>query len=78
MTIPAPPPQNKVTDKGDVIIEPDGMCAFRTMGRGVHDGFTFRNPTDQHVKKTSHGSAGNSKEDIKEYAHDHAVPLLLL
>lgn len=78
MAIPASPPQNKVTDKGDIIIEPNGMCALRAMGRGVHDGLAFGNPTDQHVKKTSYGSAGDSKEDIKEHAHNHVVPLFLL
>jgi hypothetical protein len=56
-TGPAFAQENDVTDERNVVIEFDPCTAMGTSGRGIDDGFSFRDSMDTNVEKASHYKA---------------------
>jgi hypothetical protein len=73
MTVPAFPPQNKITDDGNIIVKPYGMTAIRAMGRWKNDRLPLGNPKDQDIEKAPNGGTHAREKDIQKCAHINLV-----
>jgi hypothetical protein len=64
VAVPAFPPQNKITDDGNIIVKPYGMTAILAMGRWKNDILPLGNPKDQDIEKAPNGGAHACEKNI--------------
>jgi hypothetical protein len=73
VAVPASPPQNEITDDGNIIVNPYGMATLRAMGRWKNDRLPLRNPQNQNIEKAPNSGTHAYKKDIQKCAHINLV-----
>jgi hypothetical protein len=73
MAVPTFPTQNKVTDDGNIIVNPYGVTALLAVGRWKNDGLPLRNPEYQDIEKAPNHSTHTREKDLQKCAHTNLV-----